>query len=224
MALKHVHGRVIVYCDLESKNSHRFEDGTEIRLARGYNNFNRRQSQPVNAVVISSDCIPNGSEILINHNSLHETNKINDYIPLSGAETSTSIRYYSLPIDDCYAWWDENGELKPMKNFEFGLRVFKPYKGAIQGIEPELIKDVLYVTTGNLKGKVVNTLKAVDYEIVFQNRNGVEGNVIRFRHSDTENLEKEELIGINEELTKKVLNGDLFVGIEIKDAKSIKNG
>lgn len=221
MGLKYVHDRIIVYCDLESKNFHRFQDGTQIRLERGYNNFNRRQSQPVNAFVISAESIPSNSEILINHNSLHETNKINDYIPLSGVELSKNIRYYSLPIDDCYAWWDENGELKPMKNFEFGLRVFKPYMGTLQGIDPELIKDVLYVTTGNLKGKVVNTLKAVDYEIIFQDRNGVEGNVIRFRHSDTENLEREELIGVNEELTQKVIKGELFVGIEIKDAKKI---
>ena len=65
--LKHVEGRIIVSVDHESKNSHKFADGTVIRLERDYNNLNRRQTQPTNAIVISGKDISKGSEILIHH-------------------------------------------------------------------------------------------------------------------------------------------------------------
>lgn len=216
-----VHGRVIVKVDLENKNSHRFEDGTEIRLERKYNNFNRRETEPVNCIVVSAEYIPSGVEILVSHNSLHDTNRIFDYPQLSGAAEQTDVRYYSLPEDDCFAWRDENGVIKPMKNFEFGLRVFRPYTGSLTGIEPELIKDVLYVTTGGLSGNVVNVLKASDYQIVFQGKNGREDNLIRFRHSDNDDLEREEVICINHTLTEDVLNGRLLIGITVSDAKLV---
>lgn len=209
--------------DLESKNSHRFEDGTEIKLARGFNNFNRRESQPVNATVISADNIPEGSEILIGHNSLHETNKINDYKPLSGAEAASSVKYYSIPEEECFAYRGADGLMKPCKEFQFGLRVFKPYRGVIEGIEPELLNDVLYCTTGDLKGYVVQTLKAADYQIIFQSsKTGKEDSLIRFRHSDEEELVREEVALIRHDLTDLVNIGDLIVGLSISDAQPIE--
>jgi len=68
----------------------------------------------------------------------------------------------------CFAWHDGK-DWQPLKPFDFALRIFKPYKGAIQGIEPTLINDTLFVTSGELKGKAVKTIKASDYQIVFQN-------------------------------------------------------
>lgn len=220
-SLKYVHGRVVVKVNLENKNSHRFEDGTEIRLERKYNNFNRRETEPVNCIVISAEYIPSGVEILVSHNSLHDTNRIFDYPELSGAAEQTDVRYYSLPEEDCFAWRNSNGVMMPMKNFEFGLRVFKPYAGSLTGIEPELVKDVLYVTTGALSGNVVNVLKASDYQIVFQGENGREQNIIRFRHSDEDELEREEVVCINHTLTEQVLNGELSVGLTVSDAKTV---
>ena len=221
--LKYIDGRVVVKVDLEKKNFHQFSDGTKIRRERKYNNFNRRETEPVNAVVISAEYIPEGCEILVGHNSLHDTNKIFDYTGLSGKAEATDIRYYSLPEDDCFAWRDENGEMQPLRNYAFGLRVYKPYTGALEGIEPEKVKDVLWVTTGELKGNVVNVLPFSDYEIIFQDLNGVEGNIIRFRHSDDCEFEREEVICINHDLTEKVLNGELLVGLSTSDAKKLNN-
>lgn len=220
-SLKHVHGKVIVKVDVNYKNSHRLETGQDMLIQRGYNNFNRRESQPINAIVISGDDIPAGSEILINHNSLHDTNKILDYQPLSGAAEATDVRYFSVPEDECYAWIDENGNPQPIKNFEFGLRVFRPYGGSLIGIEPTLLTDTLYVTTGELKGLVVRTLKACDYVIIWQGKDGREKQTLRFRHSPDDNYEKEEVICIDNSLTEQVNSGNLLVGLTPTDAKSI---
>lgn len=220
--LKYISGRVIVEVDIEKKNSHKFQDGTEIRLERKYNEFNRRITEPVNATVISAEHIPSGSEILIGHNSLHDTNKIFNFKPLSGEAIASDIKYFSLPEEDCFAWRDENNELQPMKDFCFALRVFKPYKGILEGIEPTEIKNVLYITTGYLNGKVVHTLKASDYEIIYQGLDGREARVIRCRHFQDEDNEKEEIVAISGDLTKQVNSGKLLVGLSKSDCKAIK--
>jgi len=99
--------------------------------------------------------------------------------------------------------------------------VFEPYKGPIVGIEPKQIKNVLYITSGELKGKVVHTLKACDYEVIFMGNNGYEERIIRCRHFENEINEREEIIAIDPILTKKTLKSELLVGISPKDAKYI---
>lgn len=223
MSLKHREGRIVVYADLEKKNSHTFENGTTIRVERQYNNFNKRETEPVNAVVISAEHIPEGAEILVNHNALHEINKIYDYKNLSGADVASDIRYFSLPESDCFLWRRNGDESwKPIGAFATALRIFKPYEGMLQGIEPTLIKDMLYVTSGEYEGLVVKTLKACDYEIIFQNENGREERIIRFRPNGDDKTKREpEAILIDHDLTDKVNNGQLLIGLSVKDCKSI---
>lgn len=220
--LKHLEGRIVVKCDTQAKNWHTFEDGTVIRRERQFNEFNRRITEPVNTTVISADGIPEGSELLVSHNALHDTNRIFNYTPLSGKSQATDIRYFSIPEYECFAWRDGTGQMQPVKGFQFGLRVFEPYKGVLTGIDPEIIKDVLYVTTGDLKGLVCHMGKSSDYELIYQGQDGREKSLIRFRHSDTEELEREEVMAISHSLTERVLNGELLLGIEIKDAKPLK--
>ena len=219
--LKHVEGKVIVAVDLESKNSHTFSDGTKIRLERDYNNLNKRETQPTNAIVVSGANIPAGSEILIHHNANSDTNKITNHTALSGKETGSDIKYYSIPEEQCFLWKDEIGEWKPIAPYETALRVFKPYKGFLEGIEPTLLKQTLYCTSGELKGKVVATLEACDYQVVFQDTNGQEGNVIRWRPNGDAKGREEEAVAIMNELTEMVENGELLVGLTKSDAKPI---
>lgn len=221
--LKHVEGRIICSVDLQAKNFHTFSDGTKIRLERQYENMNRRQTEPVNAIVVSGANIPAGSEILVHHNAPSETNRIHNYTQLSGKETSSDIKYYSIPEEQCFLWRDENDTWQPIAPYETALRVFKPYNGILQGIEPTVLKNTLYVTSGNLKGKVVATVEASDYQVVFQDINGREGNVIRFRPNGDERHNREpEAVAIMDSLTDKVNEGEYYVGIEIKDAKPLK--
>lgn len=214
--LKYVDGKVIISIDLEGKNSHTFADGTKIYIGRQYNNLNRRETEPVNAYVVSAENIPTGCEILIHPNAIHDTNKIFGF-----REDDTTVRYYSIPQEQCFIWKDENGEWKPLKGFATGLRVYEEYKGIIEGVEPKKIKNVLYITSGELEGKVVRTLHACDYEIIFMGEKGVEEKVIRCRHYENEINEREEIIAIDDELTKKVIDMELMVGISPSDAKYI---
>lgn len=217
--LKYVDGRVIIKIDVEAKNWHTFDDGTKLRRERQYNEFNRRLAQPVNAIVVSGKDIPMGAEILIHPNAIHETYQILNYKKLSGKTESADVKYYSIREDECFLW-KEGEKWQPLYPFATALRVFRPYQGFIEDIPPTKIKDVLYVTSGELEGKVVKTIDHCDYEIIFQDSNGREARVIRFRpFGDARNGREEEAIAIMEELTEKVRDNKLLTGMSIADAK-----
>lgn len=220
MKLKSPANRVIIKVDLESKNSHTFKDGTKIKLERQYDNFNMRYVKPVNAEVVNAKDIPEGAEILIHHNATHDTYKIFNY-QRPTAEASSDIQYFSIPIEECFMWRIEKGSAwNPLNNFITGLRVFEPYKGFLQGIEPSLIKNKIYVTSGELTGNVVGTVISSDYEIIYQNDDGTEGKIIRLRYYPEGN-DRNEVISVEHEYTERVNNGDLLVGYSISDAKKL---
>jgi hypothetical protein len=220
MKLKAPSNRVIIKVDLESKNSHTFKDGTKLKLERVYDNFNMRYVKPVNAEVVDAVGIPVGSEILIHHNATHDTYKIFNYQKPT-AEASSDMQYFSIPIEECFMWRSEKGSTwNPLNNFITGLRLFEPYTGFLQGVEPTLVKNKIYVTSGDLAGNVVGTVVSSDYEIIYQNDDGTEGKIIRLRYYPEGN-ERNEVISIEHELTEKVVKGDLMVGYNISDASKL---
>lgn len=219
MSLVHVHGRVIVSIDLEGKNSHTFADGTKIRLERQFNELNRRITEPVNAIVTSGEGMPGGTEILVHPNAATDTHKIYNHEKLSGEKLDSNVQYYSIPEEMCFAYYDDGW--KPLPGFDFALRIYEPYVGILDGIAPTRIKNTLFVTTGKYKDKAVLTVKAADYQIIFQDKNGQEGNLIRFRSEQIGDREVE-AIAILDTTTKKVLSGKYIIGISEADAKPIK--
>lgn len=222
MKLTYVKDRVIVSIDMEYKNSVTFEDGTKIRLERKYDCFDQKYTQPVNALVIAAESIPEGAEILLHHNSTHPTNEILNYKQVSGADIASNIKYFSVPVTECFAWRNDN-EWQPLPGFDFALRVFKPYTGVITGIEPTQLKDTLYMTTGQYKGLIVRTLKACDYCIIFQDINGREGNLIRTRTNGDEKTQREpEVVAIDHGATEKLKKGEILIGLTKTDAKQLK--
>lgn len=222
-SLIHVEGRVVVKVDMQAKNFHTFEGGVTIRRERAFNEFNRRITEPVNCLVISGEAIPKNAEILVDHNALHETNRINDYKNSFENAESDRIRYYSIPVYECYVWRIRGEKWNPIHPFEFGLRVFKPYEGNLIGVEPEQLKDTLYVTSGELQGNVVRTVKGADYQIIFQGDNGREDYLIRFRPFGDEKMKlEEEAIAILHDETRKVEDGALLIGYTIKDATQLE--
>ena len=221
MKLKAPSNRVIIKVDLESKNSHTFKDGTKIKLERVYDNFNMRYVKPVNAEVVDAKDIPSGSEILIHHNATHDTYKIFNY-QRPTTEASSDIQYFSIPIEECFMWREEKGSSwNALNNFVTALRIFKPYKGILDGIEPEVMNNRLYITSGALNGKAVNTVISSDYEIIYQNDDGTEGRIIRLRYYPDGN-DRNEIIAINDNMTELIKNGDLWVGYSKSDAKQLK--
>jgi hypothetical protein len=221
MKLKAPSNRVIIKVDLESKNSHTFKDGTKIKLERVYDNFNMRYVKPVNAEVVDAKDIPTGAEILIHHNATHDTYKIFNY-QRPTTEASSDIQYFSIPIEECFMWREGKGSIwNALNNFVTALRIFKPYNGMLEGIEPEVMNNKLYITSGELKGKAVNTVISSDYEIIYQNEDGTEGRIIRLRYFPDGN-DRNEITAINDNLTELVENGDLWVGYSKSDAKQLK--
>lgn len=221
--VKHVPGRVVVKVDVDGKNWFSFSDGTVIRLERGFDNLDRRYTEQVLGVVVDGEHIPADALILFHHNSLHATYEVHNHSTLSGEELSSGIKIYSILERDCF-FWKMSGEQEwnPTKGFEKALRVFKPYEGPIHGIEPTLIKDTLYVLTGEFLGQIVQTVKAADYEITFRNEKGVDEKIIRFRPNGIEEDQREpEAICLMLELTKELNEGKLLVGFTPSDAKKL---
>lgn len=214
-------GRVIIKVDIEYKNQAAFNGGT-IRLERQFNELNRRLTEPVNAIVVNSHTIPTGAEVIIHHNALHETNKINDCEDLIEGEVSPDIKYFSIKENECFLWRKDNKQWQPCTNFDTALRVFIPYNGILEGIEPTKIKDVLYVTSGNYKGLVVATIKACDFELVFNDGGGKEHRIIRFRpNGDKDNQREEEAIAVLDDMTQKVNKGELLIGLNPNECTKI---
>lgn len=221
--LKCVEGRVLVQTDKEQKNNYTFSNGMVIRIERDTDNFDRGYTQQTLGVVIDAEQIPQDALILFHFNALVESNKVYNHSSLSSEQISSGIEIYSIPVDQCYLWkmaGDENWI--PCETFEIAERVFKPYTGMIEGVEPTQLKNTLYVKTGELKGKVVKTLKACDPVIHFRNEKGIDEKIIRFRPFGDGKGREEEALAILHEETEKVLSGEYLVGVEISDAKSIK--
>lgn len=221
--MKSVESRIIVKMWMEEKNHHTFSNGEIIRLERQYNNFNKRETEPVQAEVISAEFIPKGSIVLLHHNSGHDVNRIFDHSVLSGDEIASDIVYYSVPISDVFLWKEEGSDWMPCEGFAIAERVFEPYKGVIQNIPHKKLKDTLYIKSGEYTGLVVRTLKACDYEIIFRDpTTGQERKIIRCRPNGNEKEGREpEVIAIDNGATEKVKRGELFIGISESDAKTI---
>ncbi len=229
--LTHIEGRIIIKVDLKFKDHHTFSTGVTIRLERRFDNFDRKYTQPVSGEVISGGNIAKGAMILFHHNGCREENEVLNHGQLSGEEIKSEVKYYSVWEEECYAWKEPKGEWQPTFTFDFALRVFAPYNGILQGIEPTLLKDTLYMRTGQYKGHVVRTLKACDYEIIFREPNtGQESRLIRCRPngdykwiSGDERMGREpEVIAIDNGLTEKLNKDQLLIGLNKTDAKSLK--
>lgn len=219
--LKHTENRIIILIDLNYKDSHTFESGQKIYVGRRFNNLNVRETNPVNAIVISGEDIPKGAEILIHPHGICDTNKINGYESIS-AEQGNSVRYYSIEVTSAFLWRIGDEDWEPLKGFATALRVFKPYTGIIENILPTKMKDILYITSGYLKGKVCNTLKAADYEIVFMDKNGQENRIIRLRNFEGEHPnDREEVTVIRHDLTEQLKEDKLLIGLSEIDCKKL---
>jgi hypothetical protein len=214
MPLLHVEGRVIVRIDLNVKEKHVFEGGLEIIYNRKFDCFDRKHTEATQGEVVSAEHIPQGATVLLHHNATHDVYKIFDYQKLGDEEAINDIFYYSIPENQCYLWRIEEGDnWHPTKGFETALRIFEPYKGLIQNIEPKLLKQKLFITSGEFKNKAVITERAADYEIVFQD-NGKENKIIRLRGTESDRCE---IIAVDHYTTEKIMNGELLVGIDLKE-------
>lgn len=221
--LQHVKGRVIIKVDKEQKNFYTFSNGQTIRVERKYDNLDRSYTQQVLGVVISAEHIPTDALVLFHFNSAHDSNLITNHNNLSGEEVASGVQLYSITEQECFLWkMVEDEEWQPTKGFAIAERVYKPYEGRLVGLTPKLIKDTLFIKTGEYKGQIVRTLNACDYNIKFRNEKGVDEHIVRCRHFENEEHIREEIIAIDEELTEQLYAGKIWIGTHPNNAKSIK--
>jgi hypothetical protein len=222
--ITHTDGRIVIRVDLAQKNKFTFSDGNTITLEREFNNLDRAYTQQTLGIVVSGEGLPIDAMILFHFNAAHASNEIFNHTKLSGEEIDSNIKLYSIREEECFFWKMIGEEAwNPLPGYEIAERVFQPYEGTITGIEPTKLKDVLYVKTGELKGNVVHTLKASDFQITFRNEKGIDQSIIRFRPYGNEKQKREpEAIAIDKDLTKKVKEKKLYLGVTISDCKPIK--
>lgn len=222
MNLKHIEGRAIVKCDPSQKNQHKFADGTVLKLERNTDNFDRKYTQQVLGECISSELIPSGAIVLFHHNSNDIQNEIQGINHLNGDEIASGIKYLSLSNEAVFFWKNTDSDTwNVLPGYCTALRVFKPYLGTLEGIYPTKIENVLYITSGELVGKVCHVVKAADYSITFVNENGKDETIIRTRHFPEYNP-RQELEAINPELTELVKKDKLLVGLTEMDCSTLK--
>lgn len=215
MGLKAAPQRILLKVDTDFKNNYSLTKDVTIRLERNVENLNHRETMPVQGICIEDrPDVPYGAMVLVNHNSFHASNQVFNYSGLSGEEIASGIGIFSVPQSECYLWkTKEMGDWQPIRGFEIAERIFMPYKGKLKGIPPSKIKDTLYVKTGYYKGKVVKTLKACDYEMVFRGDDGKEQRLIRFRTFYPEQNEREEVLFVDEYLTGLVNKKKVLIGL-----------
>jgi hypothetical protein len=211
--------RVLIAVDLKYKDRVSLgESGVILERPRNYDDLNHRVTQTSQGWVINSDYLESGSEVLVSHNSFHETNKL---FTFDNEISLQSIGVFSIPKTECYVYRVNNGKWKACEGFLLGLKVFEPYNGILEGIEPKEIKRTFFVTTdGYLKHKVVDTVNAAILPIIANDENYNEIIINRIRHypNDPYNV-REEVLAINNEKTNKVLKGELLIGNNNKDCQ-----
>jgi hypothetical protein len=254
--LKHADKRIVVKVDTDSKNNYMFDNGIILRLFPKTSQFDGRFFQPTNGIVISADDIPENAEVLLEHNATHETNCI-----VEMKDENPNIKYYSVPEMQCYVWRKMEyidyvrhgykcgggmmGAWQPTRYYEIGERVYKPYKGVMQNVKPELIKNTLLIKTGKYKNKIVHTLKDSGYIIIYQDTNGKPNQILTvfnikddnelsfhipssYNNIEPEELNrirnyaKQEIIAIDHTLTEQYLNGELYTGLDDEHCKPIE--
>jgi hypothetical protein len=213
-------GNVLIKMDTKQKERYSFDNGTTIHIEKGFD-FNLRQDKASMAEVIDAENIPSGVECLIHHNSQEPSYEVFNQDILTQKEKLDGFKILSIPEDMCFCYY-ENGEWEPCKNFLITKRIFKPYNGPLVGIEPELIKNRMYVVKGldgwdeekvDLSGKVLVTLVNCDYQIIWNDKNNREQTLIRTRHR--------EILAIDNQITEMVNQGVLNVGVSPAESKPI---
>lgn len=213
--VKSIKGKTYIRIDTEKKNSHRFADGTELKLARGWNNLNGREVSPVQGICEYSDIIPKGAEVIVHYTTVqNDTYKVFDERLISGEDIAKGIFLYSIPNDYIFLYRCDNEEdWMPLKGFQIAHRVFQPtIMDAKVYIPTKVINDRLYISKGTYEGNCLITAKACDYELVFQGRNGQEERVIRMKDDYFECL------AIDDGMTEKIKKGELLIGLNADTA------
>jgi len=206
---KALFGSILIKVNTTNKEKYNLTKDIQIKIERGYD-FNQRIDRPALVEVIDGGGIPAGSMGLVNYLSFEKTYEVNSNGLLTKEELKEGYKIYSIPEDMCFAYF-HNDEWLPCKDLYLTLRVYKPYKGMMIGIEPEVLKDRLYCLKGQYAGKVMIVTLHSDYEIIWHNDENREERLIRTMDR--------EIMAIDDGMTKDLKKGKYLIGYSVNDCK-----
>jgi hypothetical protein len=226
-----LNSRVLVSVDTTYRDKYKLTETIDIQMVRDIDQFDYRMKNPVNATVISGRGLKKSQELLLNHNSICETNRICD----TGLDdlSTPNIKYYCIPenevymyrdaydaLDGCggwqpYTYYDFDANTKAWKETQVLIvkKVFRPVQ-SILVLPPKEVEDRLFVIRGNYEGNVLITDKYCYYTIYYQEVTGRDAHISRMLDNEWE------VIGISHDLTAQVLKGELLIGDTPEDAKT----
>lgn len=218
--MKALRNKILVKVPTLQKEEYALTESTIIYLATGYD-FNLRADRPALGYVIDGDNLPEGVKCLINYLAIEPSYIVENEDILTDKEKREGYKVYSIPVDMCFCI-KLNDEWTPCKNFLLTERIFLPYNGKIVGVEPQRVKNRMYVVKGNdewdgeitdISGKVVTSLDNCDYEIIWHDTDHRKYHLIRTMHR--------EITGIDEGMTQDVKKGKYLVGISPTNCKTL---
>jgi|GEM_PF-3366325 len=219
--MKAIKGNILFKIDVTQKEKLSFAGDKKLHIERNYN-FNLREDRASMGYCIDGENIPARAKILVHHLSTEPNYEV-PYAELflTDEEIKEGYKIFAIPKDMCFCYHD-GSEWIPCEKFLITKRIFKEYKGVLDGIPTEQVLKRLYVVKGfddyegepaDLSGKVMAVTLNSDYQIIFHDENNKEQSVIRTRWREIE--------AIDYQMTKDVEDGKYLVGIELKDAKPL---
>lgn len=216
--MKAIRGQIIIRMNVRQKEWYCLAEGVVIEWQRTYN-FNLREDRASYGYAVDGGNVPRGASVLCHHLSTEPSYLIENDTILTEKERKEGFRIFSIPVDMCFTYDNGDGWI-PCKDFLITQRVYAPYKGRLEGIGNQLVKNRMFVISGmdewgeiDLSGKCVVSLENCDYQIIFHKEDNKEYNLIRSR--------SREIIAVDEQLTKDLKKGRYLVGLSPTDCKTL---
>lgn len=211
----------IIKINVKQRQTYAMENGKELYIQDGFN-FNLREDRGTRGYCVSCEGIPEGVEVLVNYLAMEASYDMpyqREFLTEEEIKEGYQLRHIPQDMIFCYL---KNDEWEPFGPVLITKRIFKPYDGPLVGIEPEKIKNRLYIVKGkdtwdgeekDLSGLVCAVTLNSDYQVHFHDANNRPQSLIRTLHRELE--------AIDYSLTKEVEKGKYLVGNDIKDAKQL---
>ena len=218
-SLKALRGKMIIKMDVRQKEKLLFCGRDILQIQKGFD-FNLRQDNPSMAIVIDGEGLNAGDFILVHHLSNQPSYAIEDNTFLTTEEIADGYKIFSVPIDNGFCYSKDGENWTPCKNFLITSRLFKPYKGKMQGIPHEKIERRLFVVRGydyeggeqvDISGNVMITTDFSDYEIIWHDTKHKETRLVRTRNR--------EVLAIDHKMTKDLKEGKILMGLSEESCK-----
>lgn len=213
---------IILKMDVRQKEKFNLTEDIQIEISKGFN-FNLREDRSSMGYIINGRGLTKGHQALCHHLTIESGNEVVGETILTEAEKKEGYKVFSVDRDMVFATSPDGIEWHPCKDFLITLRIFKPYKGKLKGIEPTVLKDRMYIIKGvdefeeqitDLSDKVACTTVNSDYQIIWHNKKNREQSLIRTR--------SREVLAIDNGMLEDLKNGELLIGLTATDCKTYK--